>query len=95
MGRARRGLLLRGLRALFAGVQKIEIASGEILLLPQAFGHSGPHERSGRDPFEHVGVPREHLAQLWADVRLRELRRHLPESMDASPQGSPAKSRRS
>ena len=64
------GLLLRGLRALFADVQKIEIASGEILFLPQALGHSGPHERAGRNPFEYVVVPREHLAQLWADVRL-------------------------
>jgi hypothetical protein len=31
-------------------------------------------------PSEHVVVPREHLAQLRADVRLRELRRHLLES---------------
>jgi hypothetical protein len=71
---------LRGLRALFAGIQKVEIASGEILLLLQVLGHAGAHERSGRDPSEHVVVPREQLAQLRADVRLRELRRHLPES---------------
>ena len=82
-GRAGRGLLRR-LRTLFAGIQKIEIAGGEILLLPQALGHSGAYERPGRDPLEHVLVPSEHLAQLRADVRLRELRRHLPESTDAS-----------
>ena len=69
---------LRGLRALFAGIQKIEIASGEILLLPQSLGHAGAHERPGRDPSEHVVVPCEQLAQLRADVRLREIRRHLP-----------------
>jgi len=69
---------LRGPRALFAGIQKVEIASGEILLFPQALGHARAHERPARDPSEHVVVPREQLAQLRADVRLRELRRHLP-----------------
>jgi hypothetical protein len=80
--RARRGSV-RSLRALFAGIQKVEIASGETLLLPQTLGHSGAHERPGRDPSEHVVVPREHLAQLRADVRLRELRRDLLKSTDA------------
>jgi hypothetical protein len=42
---------------------------------------------------EHVVVPREHLAQLWADVRLRALRRHLPESTDASPARKPGENK--
>ena len=71
---------LRTLRALFAGIEKLQIASGEILLLPQALGDAGAHERPGRDPSEHVVVPREQLAQLRADVRLWELGRYLAES---------------
>ena len=46
----------------------------------QALSQVGRHERPGRDPPEYVVVPREQLAQLRADVRLRELRRHLAES---------------
>jgi hypothetical protein len=40
------------LRALFAGIEKLEVASGEALFLPQALGHAGTHERPGRDPSE-------------------------------------------
>jgi hypothetical protein len=68
--RARIPASLRTLRALFAGIQKLQIASGEILLLRQALGHAGAYERPGRDPSEHVVVPREQLAQLRTDVRL-------------------------
>jgi hypothetical protein len=67
---------LRGLGALFAGIQELEEAGGEIPLFAQALGHAGRHERPGRDPPEHVVVPREQLAQLGADVGLRELWRH-------------------
>jgi hypothetical protein len=41
-----RRLLIRGLRALLAGIQKLEVASGEIPLFAQVLGH--PRERSER-----------------------------------------------
>ncbi len=51
---------LRGLRALFVGIQKLEVTSGELPRFAQALGHVGLHERPGRDPLKHVVVPREH-----------------------------------
>jgi hypothetical protein len=42
----------------------------------QMLGHTGRHERPGRDPPEHVVVPREQLAQLGADVGFGELWHH-------------------
>jgi Acetyltransferase (GNAT) domain len=62
-----------------------------IPLLAQALGHAGRHERPGRDPPEHVVVPREQLAQLGADVGLRELWRHRARQIEFSPLGSATK----
>jgi hypothetical protein len=73
-------LSLRGWRAFFVSIQKLEVTSGELLLFAQALGHAGLHERTGRDPLKHVVVPREQLAQLRPNVGLRELRRHRQES---------------
>jgi hypothetical protein len=50
------------LRAFLAGIQKLEVASGEIPLFAQALGCPG------RDSPEHVVVLREQLAQLRAEV---------------------------
>ena len=89
--RARRCCSLRGLRALFASVQELEEASGEILLVAQALRHAGRHERPGRDPSEHVFVPREQLAQLGADVGLRKLWRHRARQIGFSSLGGATK----
>jgi hypothetical protein len=50
--------------------------------------HAGRHERAGRDPPEHVVVPRDQLAQLGADVGLRELWRHWARANRITPLGS-------
>ena len=81
---------LRGLRALFVGIQKLEVASGELPLFAQALGHAGLHERSGRDPLENVVIPREQLAQLRPNVGLRELWRHPQESTTRRARRPPA-----
>jgi hypothetical protein len=81
---------LRGLPALFAGIQKLEVASGELPLFAQVLGHAGLHERSGCDPLKHVVVPGEKLAQLRPNVGLRELWRHRDESTTRRARRPPA-----
>jgi hypothetical protein len=81
---------LRGVRALFVGIQKLEVTSGELPLFAQAPGHAGLHQRSGRDPLKNVLVPREQLAQLRPNVGLRELWRHRQESTTRRARRPPA-----
>ena len=81
---------LRGRRALFVSIQKLEVTSGELPLFAQALGQAGLHERSRSDPRKHFLVPREELAQLRPNVGLREVWRHRQESTTRRARRPPA-----